>query len=233
MTSLVKTDMKENEKEIAVKSCSYADIGNILVSAGSKAAFIDGIANIILIGTFTPPQLTVARIGVETSAAFVSYAIREYATKCVDDMQYNGGIIGGFSKYGIKGSNPIIGSINNLGYEVCNFYKLNPSYCAIVIETGEEVAKSLLGLSDSLVTAALFSGIIASSVIVTSADYVYEPIDKYVKAAFNFTAVDTNINALVPGHQSDTCFEQSYNQYMGNDIFDKDMCLLGDGNADI
>jgi len=213
-----------------MKNCSYTDISNILVSAGSKAAFIDGIANIILIGTFTPPQLTVARIGVEISTAFVSYAIREYATKCVDDMQYVGGVVGGLLKYGIKGSNPIIGAINNLGYEMCNFHNLDSGYCAITIETTEEVTTSLLGLSSSMVSKAFFNGIIASSVIVTSADYAYVPLDKHVKAALNFTVVGININTLVLGHQSDTCFEQSYNQYMGNDIFDKDMCLLGETN---
>jgi hypothetical protein len=231
MTNLVKTNTEENEKEVAVKSCSYADIGNILVSAGSKAAFIDGIANIILIGAFTPPQLTIARIGVEISAAFVSYTIREYATKCADDMQYVGGIVGGLLKYGIKGSNPLIGAVNNLGYEICNFHKLDSGYCAITIETTEEVTSSMLGISGSIVSKAFFNGIIISSVIVTSADYAYVPLDKHLKAAFNFTAADAN--SLVPSHQSDMCFEQSYNQHIANDMIDKDICLLGDGRADI
>ena len=74
----IETITKGNDPIITAKSCSYADIVNILVSSGSKAIFIDGVASVVLLGYFVPPQLTLANVAIASSAAFVSYTIREY-----------------------------------------------------------------------------------------------------------------------------------------------------------
>ena len=221
----IETITKGNDPIITAKSCSYADIGNILVSSGSKAIFIDGVASVVLLGYFVPPQLTLANVAIASSAAFVSYTIREYATKCLNDAQYPGGVVGGILKYSIKSNNPAFGAINNLGYEFCNYHKLNGDACVITLEAGEEVAKHLLGMDQISVTSALLNGIIISATLITSVNLVYLPLDQHVKAALNFTAEEAVVNVTIPKNQCDVNFEQSSN-YFSNSV-----CLLGEDDT--
>ncbi len=223
MINKTETTTKENDQMITAKSCSYEDIGNILISSGSKAIFIDGVASIILTGYFQRDMLMQINIVTATVAGFVSYATREYSTKCLDDMQYPGGVVGGILKYSIKGSNPMLGAINNLGYEVCKYHKLNSNICVVMLETGEEIVKSLLGMCIAPITNAFFTGVIISSVLIISAEVVYSSLDKYVKTAFNFTA-DNNVT--ISENQNATNFQHS--TWFSNSTIENDVCLVGD-----
>ena len=155
-------------------------------------------------------MLTPHYIATATFAGFVSYAIREYSTKCLD-MQYYGGAFGGALKYWIKGNNPILGAINNLGYEVCNFHKVDPYNCKIMLETNEEIIKNWFGMP-TIINDPFMSGLIISLILTISSDVVYSSLDKYVKTAFNFTADNNVTNSTV----------------VSNSMVENNVCLVGE-----
>lgn len=181
------------------KGCSYTDI---LVNAGSKAMFIGGITNIIFNGVFSPDRLILTKITTNIVGNFISYGIREYATKCLDDMQYVGGFVGGFLKYKITNNNPFIGGINNLSYEICNFHNLTSNICMLVLEPLERVTKKLINtniadMDTDTLTPAFFEGLIYSSILITNIQIVYPLLDLFgniIKNTNNINSEQFNLN---------------------------------------
>jgi hypothetical protein len=180
-------------EETPSKQCSLEDIGNILVSSAEKAGLIEGVATIGIMVVLGLPNIA-SSTATGVGAAFVSFAIREYATKCQVNTQYLGGIVGGAVKYSIKGGNPIIGSINNLGYEVCNYYNLNPYGCAYTVEIGEELLKVSLSQNANLYAASKV-GLVVGTALSFAVGFVYVPYKTYTSNAVNSTTPDGDLQS--------------------------------------
>lgn len=175
-------------KENNNKECGVADLANIAVSSATKAIFIDGLSSIMLTGHFAPNALTPYKVAKDILAAFTSFAIREYATNCVNEpmsipvFKLGSGLVGGAIKYSLKGGNSYLGAFNNFLYEVYNVANLDSNYGAFFIETGEELIKVLLGLNQDPVKA-FFDGLITSSAVVASVELAYLPADNFIKSS--------------------------------------------------
>ena len=191
-----------------MKISNYTDISDILFSSGLKAIFISGSTSLIYTAAFALPKLTLTKVITDTTAAFVSFAIRGYANNCLDNMQYMGGFFGGFLKYKIMGNNPFLGGINNFGYEACNFHKINSNFCALILEPAEAVTKNLINIPIDLneITLSLVKGLAFSSILITNIEVVYSPLNQYL----NFKVEDIKDNII--------------------SLNNSNMCLLGETN---
>ena len=225
---------EENNK----KECGAADIANIVVSSATKEIFIDGVSSVMLTGHFAPNALTPYKVAKDIFAAFTSFAIREYATNCMNEpmsvpvFKLASGLIGGAMKYSLKGGNPYLGAANNFLYEVCNVANFDSNYGSFFIETGEELIKVLLDLNQDPVKV-LFDGLIISSGVVASVELAYLPADNFIKSSKD--AVFAESSAEI---QADTITHTARNApifYTHTaspvDELVEGVCLLGDNKA--
>ncbi len=229
---------KENNNK---KECGVADLAGIFVSSATKAIFIDGVSSVMLTGHFAPNALTPYKVSTDIFAAFTSFAIREYATNCVNEpmsipaFKLGSGLVGGAFKYAFKGGNPYLGAVNNFLYEVCNVANFDSNYGSFLIETGEELIKIFLGFNQEPIKA-LFDGLISSSVVVASVVLAYLPADNFIKSSKD--AVFAESSAEIP---ADTITHTARNSpsythtsspapAFGDELVDG-VCLLGANNT--
>lgn len=190
------------------KVCDARAVVKIVADSAYKAVILDNISHYFL----EHNDLTKVSSTSVFVASTVGYTIRGLARECGDEYmpslseytQYIGGLVGGATKYLIKGiggttslqENVILGAINNFGYEMFADMGLDTfTYVtsALVLEASEPILSHMFFKSNHELSFSM--GVSAATSLIVSAlgHFVYEPTHAYISQA-----ADSAYNTLLP-----------------------------------
>lgn len=201
---------------------SFNYIAIVLTNSALKAVILDGF------GAYLLTKGDIDSTKISTYTAFISYSIRDitraYYSELGEDykyLPYLAGIIGGGLKYSLKGQNIILGSLNNLSYELIKDAGYDTTDQAMTISTTliEGLEGAIDGIMNDKIIEKCSEGLVAGVLISVLGNYIYAPIIQEVnKFQYEELQYDDQ-NIFVNQTNAEVCLITDKSIFLSNDFF--------------